>query len=219
MVSGHDNNAYNKAMLLKVKCMAKTRHAFAFSKLRRYKPMMKILSIIILFFTFPALGADISELYISENVCPFEGCTYGEWHVQKETTIYAEQNIESKNIGLLKPKSIVTTITGNVHIIPGKAEITGKPYHESQDLDPNKIILILDYVGEGRTRIFQNGKFYITKIATDNKLCKNKSDWRRCWVNILKKPSSKWWVKIKFNQSFGWVLIQNGNIKPIDAFS
>jgi len=28
--------ATNKSMLLKVKCMAKTRHAFAFSKLWRY---------------------------------------------------------------------------------------------------------------------------------------------------------------------------------------
>ena len=29
-------NKHNKSMLLKVKCMAKTRHAFAFSKLWRY---------------------------------------------------------------------------------------------------------------------------------------------------------------------------------------
>jgi len=31
------NQKYNKAMLLKDKCMAKTRHEFAFSKLRRYE--------------------------------------------------------------------------------------------------------------------------------------------------------------------------------------
>jgi len=31
-----NSKTYNKTMLLKVKCMAKTRHAFAFSKLWRY---------------------------------------------------------------------------------------------------------------------------------------------------------------------------------------
>ncbi|MCP3674721.1 MAG: hypothetical protein GY829_09690 [Gammaproteobacteria bacterium] len=180
---------------------------------------MNRLLTLILFLSMPALGIDITDLYISENTCPFEGCAYGEWHVQKETIIYSEQSIESEVLGKLEPATTVVTLTGNVHVVPGKAKIIGEPYHESPDLDPNKVVLILDYVGEGRTRIFQDGKFHITKIATDNSQCKNKSDWRRCWVKIIKKPSSTWWVKIKYKQSFGWVLIHSGNIKPIDWFS
>jgi len=72
---------------------------------------------------------------------------------------------------------------------------------------------------EGRTRIYQNEKFYITKIATTKKECEEKNDWRRCWVEVVKEPKSFWWVKIRYKGAFGWVLIEHENIKPIDGFS
>ncbi len=87
----------------------------------------------------PALATDISKLYISENACPFEGCTYGKWHVQKETTVYTDQSIKSQVIGKLKPATTVMSLTGNVHVVPGKAKIIGEPYHESPGLDHNKM--------------------------------------------------------------------------------
>lgn len=181
--------------------------------------MRTSLLLLLLFLSFQAFAKDLAEPYISEGACPFEGCSYGEWNVQKQTNIYLKPNKNSKIIGTLNPGESVTALTGNLYVYAGIAKITGNPYKESKDLNIDEMVYILDYVGEGRTRIYQNGKFYITKIATTNDQCKDKNDWRRCWVEVVKEPESFWWVKVQYKKSIGWVLIEKGNIKPIDRFS
>lgn len=92
--------------------------------------------------------ADLDEPYISERVCPFEGCSYGEWDVQKETNIYSKPNKDSEIIGTLNSGESVTALTGNVYVYAGIAKITGNPYKESKGLNPDELVYILDYVVE-----------------------------------------------------------------------
>ena len=185
---------------------------------------MKSSLLLFLLISFQVFAEELAEPYISEGACPFEGCKYGKWHVQKETNVYLNPDKKSKTIGLLKPDRSITALTGNVHVYAGIAKIIGEPYMESKKLKSDQLVYILDYVGEGFTRIYQNGDFFITVIATSKNECEklfgwSVIDWRACWVEVIKEPESFWWVKIKFNNSVGWVLIENENIKPIDTRS
>ncbi len=181
--------------------------------------MKLILFTFLVLFSITTSAEEIGSLYISKDVCPFEGCSYGDWRVHQLTSVYAEASKQSQVISKLPPETTVKTLTGDVHVIPGEAKMKGLPYDRTLGLDPAKLIYILDDVAEGQTRISQNGNFYITKIATSKKRCLGKPDGRRCWVDVLKEPVSMWWVKVHVAQLDGWVLVENNNLEAIDLLS
>jgi hypothetical protein len=163
-------------------------------------------------------GDTLGEVYVRSDSCPFEGCRFGEWPVTHHSIVYSGPAKTSKQIGTLEAGQKVNVLTGNLYITPGVAEIVGKPYKTTRDLDPKSVVFILDYVGEGRRRVYQNGTFYITKIAASNKECEGNDDVYRCWVKVLKEPKVSWWVKVQVANGTGWVLVE-GNLSPIDSLA
>lgn len=161
-------------------------------------------------------SAELRPTYIVEDSCPFEGCAYGKWEVIKETPIYKEARLDSKIIGKLNAGTTATIETGVSYITPGKAKITGKPYKTAKALDRNEYIYILNYIGEGYSKVFQNGHVIETKVARTNTQCSENPNWRYCWVYIMKEPIDQWWVKV---QGLGWVPMETNPLKPIDALS
>lgn len=152
--------------------------------------------------------------FIVKNSCPFEGCTFGEWEVLKNTKVFRNPKSDSPVTGELVVGTKADIVTGLSYVTPGEAIVTGKPYSHEDLIDPKKKIYILDYIGEGYSQIFQNGNFINTKIAREKNQCKETSNWRYCWVKVLRPPIIKWWVQVK---GMGWVLMENNPLKPIDA--
>ena len=177
----------------------------------------------IIIFVFVILSASTSiyaeELevpFIVKDACPFEGCTYGEWEVIGDTNVFHSPNKESMIVGKLKKGSKAYVLTGVEYIIPGEAKITGKPYSHTEDFDPSRQVYILNYLGEGYSHIFHNGKYFDTKIARTKSQCAQTPNWRYCWVKVLREPISNWWVNVR---NMGWVLIKPQSLKPTDALS
>jgi hypothetical protein len=164
-----------------------------------------------------ANAADLGDVYVQSQACPFEGCSYGEWAVKKQSIVRSEPTSSSRQVGTLEPGSTVKALTGEVHVVPGIAEIVGNPY--TRDLDPEAVLYLLDPVGEGRRRVYQNGTFYVTKVAASNAECEQRNDPRRCWVKVLKEPKMAWWVKVQLPRGTGWVLIEGGNLEPTDSLA
>jgi len=166
-------------------------------------------------------GAELEVPYISKGACPFEGCSYGKWPVVKRVTAYAEPDKSSSVVVVLHPGEQVEAVTGEVHVIPGRARVVGKPHRSAKELDPSKEILILDYVGEGYSRVFQDGRFTSVKIARSKKRCRERPNWRYCWVAVLQEPVSQWWVFVRTldGNLEGWVSMEGGALRPIDRFS
>jgi hypothetical protein len=164
-------------------------------------------------------AAELGEVYVQRNACPFEGCAFGDWPVKKLSVVYSEPRSTSKHVGALEPGSNVRVVTGDVHVVPGIAEIVGKPYGTTKDLDPKSVVYLLDPVGEGRRRVYQNGTFYVTKVAASNSECEPNQDSRRCWVKVLKEPKVSWWVKVQLPVGTGWVLVEGGNLVPTDSLA
>jgi len=182
-------------------------------------PLMRIAAFLaLLALCSSAFGDTLGEVYVRTNTCPFEGCRFGEWPVTSHSIVYSEPTKTSKQIGTLEAGQKVNVLTGNLYVTPGVAEIVGKPYKTTRDLDPKAVVYILDSVGEGRRRVYQNGTFYITKIAASNKECEDNDDVYRCWVKVLKEPKVIWWVKVQVPDGTGWVLVE-GNLTPIDSLA
>jgi hypothetical protein len=159
---------------------------------------------------------DLGIPFIVKDACPFEGCTFGEWEVLGDTNVYQSPNKNSPIIGKLERGTKAHVLTGMEYVNPGEAKLTGKPYSHAEQFDPSKKIYILNYLGEGYSQIFHNGNFMDTRIARKKTRCSENPNWRYCWVELLREPSSDWWVMVK---DMGWVLIEPHSLSPIDPFS
>jgi hypothetical protein len=168
-----------------------------------------------------AVAEELSTPYIVENACPFEGCTFGEWSVLKNAMVHEAPNKNSKVVTTLIAGSVITVETGVIYVTPGRAIVTGKPYRTASSINPKEEVLLLDYIGEGYSRIYQGGIYYETKIAREKNQCKDNPNWRYCWVEVIEEPIVKWWVKVKDKkiEKNGWVLMEGEVLKAIDAFS
>ena len=175
---------------------------------------LRLLFSVLLIASTNLFAGELDIPYVVKDACPFEGCTFGEWEVLEDTDVFASPNISSTLVSNLKKGSKVHVITGIEYITPGEARITGKPHSDS--IDPSKPVLILNYLGEGYSQIFHNGKFIDTKIARTKTRCAENPNWRYCWVEVLQEPFSAWWVKVK---DLGWVLMNSRSLKPIDALA
>jgi len=164
-----------------------------------------------------SLHAEELEIpYVVNDACPFEGCTYGEWEVLEDTDVFFSPNTGSKVVSKLKKGTRAHVVTGIEYVTPGQARITGTPYSHAELFDRNIPVYILNYLGEGYSQIFHNGKFIDTKIARTKSRCSENPNWRYCWVEVLQEPSVTWWVKVK---DLGWVLMGPHSLKPIDALA
>jgi len=140
----------------------------------------------------------------------------GEWPVVKEAKIYREPNTESTLLATLKPSASVTASICEWHSVPGVAQIISEPYYTTKDLDRGKPVYIFENYEGGRTRVFQNGKFYVTKIATKRDECKDYDDPYRCWAKVLRERQHFTWANVKVMETNieGWVLLGEGSIVP-----
>ena len=159
---------------------------------------------------------ELSIPFVVKDACPFEGCAFGMWEITKNTPVYKKPNIESDIYSNLVPGTKANVETGILYVVPGKAKVIGEPYRLPFEIKINETIYILDYIGEGYSRIFYNGIFDETKIARTKERCSRRPNWRYCWVEVLEEPKVKWWVKVK---DLGWVFMEGNPLKPIDAFS
>jgi hypothetical protein len=161
-------------------------------------------------------AAELSIPFIVEDACPFEGCTFGEWDVLRDTNVLQRPNEDSKITGKLSAGTKANIVTGISYVIPGEAIVTGKPYSHAEIMAPNKKVYILNYLGEGYSQVFLDGQFVNTKIARTKNRCLDKPNWRYCWVKIIREPVIKWWVNVKDR---GWVLMDGKTLEPKDVLS
>lgn len=164
----------------------------------------------------PAVGS----VWVSKEACPFEGCSYGKWLVEKRTLVRRAPNLNSPIVATLEQGAHVDALTGEIHVSPGRARVRRQPPKAGAVLDPNADILILDYVGEGYSRVYQTGQFAQVKIARTKERCRSDPNPRYCWVEVLREPVCKWWARIEARdgQVKGWVLVDEGGVRPIDKF-
>ena len=174
-----------------------------------------------LFLAAAMATAGESEVVIRKDACPFECCTYGAWDVDSTAKVYERPKSSSKVLGTLKAGSAVEVTTGEVHVVPGHARVISTPHKSAADLDPSVQIEILDYVGEGYSRVRQGQTITAVKIARTKKRCVEDPNWRYCWVQVLREPVTEWWVFLGPASAYpgGWVLMTEGGLRAKDACS
>ncbi len=166
-------------------------------------------------------AADDADVFIQKDACPFECCVYGVWQVVSDAKIYEKPSATAQIVGTLKAGSTVQVTTGEVHVIPGRARAVSTPHKSAASLDPDAEIEILDYLGEGYSRVRQGRTVAHVKIARTKERCVDKPEWRYCWAEVLREPITDWWVLLgsKSSHPKGWVRMQDGGLRANDDCS
>ncbi len=149
---------------------------------------MGMLVILLLFNISVVQASDHPDFYIDKDACPFECCTYREWHTKKTTKLYSEPTITSSHVGIAENGTEVKAQTGEVHIKPGKFIVK----NDITTFKKGDILWVYTYLGEGFFKIWHQDNFIEEQIVTDYK-----NPTIANWGYFERIPESSWWVKIR----------------------
>ena len=183
---------------------------------------IKLFILILVASTIPAFANNLPPSnYVDEGACPFEGCAYKEWTVNKKTNFYADRNPKSPTVFKADKGEVVTGLTGVVVTTRlGKAKVlkettVGK---ENIPVKPGDIIYVISYSMESM-KLWVNGHFidnYVEMIPINEKNIS--ADYaENLAVKEIREPKTEWWVKVQNEKGqIGWTLV-NDNFDHMDS--
>jgi hypothetical protein len=155
---------------------------------------------------------------IDENACPFEGCTFGEWTVTKDTTLYNSWRPNRSPVGKLTKGEKVTGLTG-VYITnkPDTVRVTSDI--PALALKRGDTIFRYMYRGEGFADIWANGKWMKEMDGTFIAEKEMGGCLRDCSAKVIEVGDKEWWVQIRTKAGqVGWVKADD-NFSGMDALA
>lgn len=166
-----------------------------------------ILLLATIMFVGVAAGAESKhpEHFVDKGECPFECCTYRDWHVDKDTVLRSEPKAKSKIVSHLKVGTDVAALTGEVHSTPGRFVMI-KPYGKYKSGDE---LWVYTYLGEGEYRVFFDGEMIVENLMSTLRYGDAHGKSRFLPENefgkMQEEPVSVWWVQIRdTNGVLGW---------------
>lgn len=149
---------------------------------------------------------------VEENVCPFEGCQYGQWIIKDTIKVYETEGDTNSIKYWLTNNDTITALTGNIHYEKfGKILITTT----FDNFTANDTLTVLRCTEGEFTAFYKNKRIYVDVFwpmkyyeadnATDqygNKKYKG---------IMIERPQMVWWVKIVKNGAGGWLRLKNIN--------
>jgi len=150
---------------------------------------------------------------IEKNVCPFECCTYGKWISHSPLKVYYKEADTSGIAFTISPNDSFIAITGNVHINRPGIVIVIKP---NQGFTSGDTIYTLSYYGEGFYDVWYQNKIINVELfwkSIDGDLTfpidMNDPKLEKYSGVLIQKSLMIWWVKIEYNNRYGWIKLNN----------
>jgi hypothetical protein len=131
---------------------------------------------------------------VVDHACPFEGCTFREWSVEKETTIYSSWHDDRAQVGTLKMGEKVQGITG-VYITrqPDRFLVT-QPI-AALSLKVGDVVLQYGEWGEGTADLWAAGQWHKNfdwGESADGHLILSDEN-----LTLVRHGVKEWWVQVK----------------------
>jgi len=155
--------------------------------------------------------SEAPELYIDKGVCPYEGCSYGEWRVTAAVVVREAKDTFSSVVCVLHAGDIVMAIEGEVDTRPGVARVL----KDRKSFKKGEHFLLYTYMGEGIIKVWHGGEMTETEtFGFCNADCINgivchkwNPDDPDCWAIVERNQESLWWVRIRSMEGLeGWCL-------------
>lgn len=136
------------------------------------------------------------RLYVSEGVCPFEGCIYRDWIANR--TVELMNRPGGKPVAQIHEGESVSAITGRIYTHPLALRMESST-SERSSVRTGSTIYLLHPVGEGFWLVWHQGKVF-------------QMDPQYTGLG----PQYQWWAQVKTQSGrTGWVLMKVNDL-PFD---
>lgn len=162
--------------------------------------------------------------YEDQGACPFECCTYREWSVEADTTLYRTRSTKSRAAFRVKKGERVTGLTGVVITLePGRAVATGDVTIRGVDgrevkVRKGDVLYLLHSIGEGFFKTWFRGRLYEVQPESAAEHAARPRDMARLpYLRLQSSPRTVWWMKVRNSRGrVGWTE-QNDHFGDVDA--
>lgn len=162
--------------------------------------------------------------YEDRGACPFECCTYREWSVEADTTLYRTRSAKSRAAFRVKKGERVTGLTGVVITLEaGRAVATGDVKISRDDgrevtVRKGDVLYLLHPTGEGFFKTWFRGRLYGVQPETAAQHAANPEAVARLpYLRLESRPRTVWWMKVGNKRGLvGWTT-QNRHFGDVDA--
>lgn len=144
------------------------------------------------------------------NVCPQEGCQFGEWVILSPLKAYTNEGDTTAVAFQLLSNEKIIALRGNVHVLkPGIAILPGRTRIEAVDttliINKTDTAFVLVSLGEGLVDVwYQNRILIAVDEMTFSSFQDPEIEW---WVLIANMKKEQGWLKIRSaekRQIYGW---------------
>jgi len=150
---------------------------------------------------------------VNYNACPFEGCTFRDWIVNKDPAMYSAWQDDRKLVGQLKQGQTVRGLTG-VYITRRPDRFLVREPIPALSLEIGDVILQYGEWGEGAADLWIRGEWHKSfdwGQTEDGKLILTDEN-----LMLARRGVKEWWVQVKTSDgTTGWVLA-DGNFDHMD---
>ena len=158
--------------------------------------------------------------YESPGVCPFECCKYRTWTVEEDTRILAERRDGAPVRFTVRRGEHVKGVTGVVVTTRFGRAVAGSSRRlgvRRQLVKPGDELQVIHYLGEGTWKYWFQGSVDQDFLPDPDNCARSSKSSREmlaaCAVQIVEKPTTTWWVKIRSRGA------KDGWTQQVDHFS
>lgn len=141
---------------------------------------------------------------IEKNVCPFEGCQFGEWIIRDSIEVYEKEGDTTLVKYVLTDNDTITTLYGNIHYEKFGKVLINKTF---ENFTVNDTLTVLRCT-EGEFISYYKGKKFYVNVFWPMKYYDADDNEKHKGIMIV-RPQIAWWVKIIKSGSEGWLRLKN----------
>ena len=179
-----------------------------------YEVKIQIGIVIALLFSFGQARAQEKPPlpFTDTGSCPFECCTYGDWHTTKPVDVHRSASIDSPISFRIAQGQLIHAVTGVVVTTQYGITKILKPLRigytrdgKSPELssEAGDVLYTLHYSGEASDLFWYHGKTYTDQI--DVPAGAFGSPPNASVVQVVSRPKYEWWVKVRdAKKGIGW---------------
>jgi hypothetical protein len=163
-----------------------------------------------------------AEPYIDRGVCPFECCTYREWHAVNTIGVHASPRPEAVVVAHLSPTAPFDALTGEVHfrrvgvvLLQRSVTLRDEAAGDSLTLRSGDRAYVLSALGEGYYRVWVRGRILEVPFFWDDRATYPRPTDEP--GRLEQVPEKIWWVQVRTPTGIsGWIRMDQAQVRGAD---
>jgi len=159
--------------------------------------------------------------FVVGGACPFECCRLGEWTIGERAVLRALPSRVARPVGEVAPGVRIRADTSLVVVSRLGLVVVKRAYREAEfglRLSKGDSLIVLDYLGEGTTRVWWHGQLALVFMFWDEAAMGHATG-----AKLVRPAIREWWARVAWRDAAGthagWLEATRYRVDGTDACS